>query len=157
MRRFLSVLLTLSWLCGCGVSSQVQPAGSKSSTTTSAHTSTKQTPKRVRATLVLKEATVYGSPQTELILKMSGGLNQVVGLGTTKAPCEIKTAQAGELIRIDCWWAGAGNRFAVKYVNGVLFVTKSQQSEHGKPEAAHVLKKWKLKPGQQVSAKLSKR
>ena len=157
MDRFLSALIATFLLMGCGGSSQLHPTTSEASTGGSSGASVKSSHEMIEAVIVLKESNLYGNPQTEIVLRLSGAINLVSGVTTAKATCAQKAAKPDELIRIKCWWAGAGETLVLKTVGQALLITKKESAEHGTPKAPEVLKKVLLKPGQRVSAKLSKK
>lgn len=163
MGRSLVCLVVFSFLWGCGTASRVQPTQVPSTVKTSTESAVSGEAKPLEVVLVLKEATVYGGPQTEILLKLRGAINELVGLGTIKSSCVKKTARTGEFIRLHCWWAGAGQTIVVKTMERSVLVTKTEIDELGKKEPTHsdqpkrvkILKRVPLQPGQKVSVELS--
>lgn len=161
--RLLSGVLAFLLMCGCGAASNVQSNHAPSATKASPKGVVSRDEDRIELTLVLKEAIIYGGPQTDILVKLSGAINEVVGLGTIKSSCVKKTARPDEFIRLHCWWAGAGQRIVVKSKDRSLLVTKTEieemdRSKHdgtSQPHKPTVLKSVPLKPGQNVSVKLS--
>ena len=160
--RFLSALLAVLSIWGCGATTNVQSNQVPAAVKAPPKSAVKGKDESLEVVLVLKEATVYGGPQTEILLKLSGAINEVAGLGTIKSSCVKKAAQTDEFIRLNCWWAGAGQTIVVKATEGSVLVTKTEVEEYGNGKPAEssqsrkttVLKRVPLKPGQKVSVKL---
>ena len=155
MNWFRSRVFTLLLLTGCGVSGQIHLNTHEASVGNGSKASESHRNKRIEAAIVLKEATVHGNPQTEVMLQLSGAIDLVTSITTVKAPCAQKTVQTNELIRVECWWAGAGETLVVKAIERALLITKQQSTERGTTKTVKLLKKLSLKGGQRVSAKLS--
>jgi hypothetical protein len=158
--RFLSGALAVLLIWGCGAGTNVQSDQAPAAVKASPKSAVKAKDESLEMVFVLKEATVYGGPQTEILLKIRGAINEVAGLATLKSTCIKKTPRTDEFIRLHCWWAGAGQTIVVKAAEGSIVVTKTEIDELNKSEPpqskmATVLKRVPRKPGQQVSVKLS--
>lgn len=135
MHRFLLPLFLVALLVGCSPAPATPESGAKKPATGTVAVAWKFEQTREGE---------YGEPYSNVAVRLSGDLNQVIIVGEFSGSCaeqrpeDIGAAAEGVVAAARCWWAGAGEDFRVRRTAEALRVEHRSVDEGTAEEPAPV-------------------
>ena len=124
----------------CGVLSQAGCAGSAAPVPEMAPVQSEPSPTVFVATFRMQDAgeSDSGVPQTRLDFVMHSATEATLlqALGTEEGGCVESTAEAGELLRVSCWWGPAESHWVARVDGGAVELRRIEAPREGLPSSA---------------------